>query len=87
MNKQKSTQQHDLDELCSLYSSMNEKGQQYLVGMARQLQRSFPAAPSLTLVEGAREVKLLKHRPHSGVNQLSLVTVSHPVDRQQTNLG
>jgi hypothetical protein len=86
MNKHKTTQQQlDLDELCALFSSADEWGQQQILKTARRQARvSAPAAkalPALALVLApAARLDELPHVLDNPVNLRTLALVRQPVD-------
>lgn len=78
-----------LPEIETMYTMMSEAGRAYLLGMARQLLRSFPGEETLSLANGkqSRDVELLDDEPHGAVYQFPLVRVRKPVHRKKADLG
>ena len=75
-------------EIETMYAMMNEAGRAYLLGMARQLLRSFPGEANLSLSHSkqGRDVELLDDEPNGTVYQFPLVRVSKPVHRKKADL-
>lgn len=61
MNKHKSTQQHDLAELCALFSSADEWGRARILEAARRQAPAASTLPALTLVTAG---SIFDQRPH-----------------------
>ena len=61
MNKRKSTQQHDLAELCTLFSAADEWGRARILEAARRQIRPTSTLPALTLITSSA---ILNQRPH-----------------------
>lgn len=78
---------NNLPEIETMYSMMSEAGRSYLLGMARQLLRSFPgdAHVSLADTEQCRDVELLDDQPNGTVYQFPLVRVRQPVHRKKAD--
>lgn len=79
-----------LQEIERMYANMSPAGRDYLLGMARQLLRSFPGEGGVRLLpaaEQADQVELLDNEPNGAVYQFPLVGVRKPVHRKKADLA
>ena len=74
----------DVDDLLSIYATMNPDGRDRLRSFARHLQKRFPSErrPSLSLVKNANNVQALDHVIDSRVDYRSVASAGEAVHGQ-----
>lgn len=80
MNTRYVPEQHDLDELCALFSAADEWGQAHILNTARrQVERQLPA---LTLVGPNARLDQNSHFLNHPINRRPLTLVCQPVNTE-----
>lgn len=71
----------DVDDLLSIYATMNPDGRDRLRSFARHLQKRFPLErrPSLTLVKNAHNVESLDHIVDCRVDYRTVVSAGEAI--------
>jgi hypothetical protein len=74
----------DVDDLLSIYATMNPDGRDRLRSFARHLQKRFPLErrPSLSLVKNANNVEALNHIIDGRVDYRSIGSAGEAVNGQ-----
>jgi len=74
----------DIDDLLSIYATMNPDGRDRLRSFARHLQKRFPSGrrPSLSLVQNSNNVEALDHIVDGCVDYRTVVSAGESVHSQ-----
>lgn len=76
-----------LPEIATMFAMMNDTGRDYLVGMARQLLRSFPNEASPSAAQNVDNAQLIDNNAHGTVYHFPLRVVRKPINRKKADLG